>query len=257
MVPRLYVPSLDPQDRTVELPDEEAGHLRRVLRAKAGSAVRLFDGRGREVSARLRSVDRASVVAEVEGPVDAAAEWGVRVTLAQAVLKGDKIDDVIRDAVMLGVAEIQPLLTARTDVPAAALSNGRRLERWRRIAVSSAKQSGRAVVPPVLEPLTLAACLAAARPGLSLVLVEPAAASWASAAGPPAGVPASATVLVGPEGGWAEDELASCLSAGCLPMSLGPRTLRADAAPLVALSVLQHAWGEIPGFRVRDSGFGS
>jgi len=243
MVPRLYVPSLDPRDRTVSLPADEAAHLRRVLRVKPGAAVRLFDGRGREVAARVASVDRAAVVAEIGDPVSAAPEWGVRVTLAQAVLKGDKIDDVIRDAVMMGVAAVQPLLTARTDVPAAAFSHGRRLERWQRIAVSSAKQCGRAVVPPVLTPRALADCLDAARAEVSLMLVEPAAVAASSAvAWPPPDAPGSALVLVGPEGGWADEEVAHALSAGCLPVSLGPRTLRADAAAVIALSVLQYIW---------------
>ena len=245
MVPRLYVPSLDAGARTVELPEEEAAHLRRVLRVKAGAAVRLFDGRGREVAAQVTSVGRSAVVAEIGGPVAAAPEWRVHVTLAQAVLKGDKTDDVIRDAVMMGVAAVQPMLTARIDVPAAAFSRGRRLERWQRIAVSSAKQCGRAVVPPVLAPRALKECLDAQRADLTLILVEPAAAPPAAVAGawPRAGAPASAVVLVGPEGGWADEEVALALSAGCLPVSLGPRTLRADAAAIVALSVLQYIWG--------------
>jgi 16S rRNA (uracil1498-N3)-methyltransferase len=244
MVPRLYVPSLDPRDRSVSLPADEAAHLRRVLRVKAGAAVRLFDGRGREVAARVTSVDRAAVVAEIGDPVAAAPEWGVHVTLAQAVLKGDKIDDVIRDAVMMGVAAVQPLLTARTDVPAAAFTHGRRLERWQRIAVSSAKQCGRAVVPPVLTPQALTDCLDAAQAEITLMLVEPAAVT-ASAAGawPRADAPKTVMVLVGPEGGWANEEVAQAMSAGCLPVSLGPRTLRADAAAIVALSVLQYIWG--------------
>ena len=175
MVPRLYVPSLDARSRTTTLPEDEAAHVRRVLRVKVGQAVRLFDGRGGEVDARVISADRAGVVVEIGEPVVSALEWPVRVTLAQAVLKGDKIDDVIRDAVMMGVAAVQPLLTARTEVPEAAFSRGRRVERWQRIAVASAKQCGRAVVPHILAPCSLTACLAEARPGVRLMLVEPAA----------------------------------------------------------------------------------
>ena len=159
-----------PRRPQVALPADEAGHLRRVLRVQAGAAVRIFDGRGREVEARVTSVDRTGVVVEVGEPVVPAPEWRVRVTLAQAVLKGDKIDDVIRDAVMMGVASIQPMLTARTDVPEAAFSRGRRVERWQRIAVSSAKQCGRAVVPPVLAPRSLPDCLGAGTTGPALIL---------------------------------------------------------------------------------------
>jgi 16S rRNA (uracil1498-N3)-methyltransferase len=244
MVPRLYVPSLDPHAHTVELPDDEAGHLRRVLRVKAGAAIRLFDGRGQEVAARVASVNRAAVVAEIGGPVVPAPEWTVQVTLAQAVLKGDKIDNVIRDAVMMGVAAIQPLLTARTDIPASAFSRGRRLDRWHRIAVSSSKQCGRAVVPAVRPARVLKECLESADDfGVKLILIEPAAMPSGCDGRLPAAEPGSALLLVGPEGGWADAEVEMAASAGCLPITLGPRTLRADAAPLVALGVMQYAWG--------------
>ena len=256
MVPRLFVPLLEPRARLVELPDDEAGHLRRVLRVKAGAAVRLFDGRGREVAARVASVARAAVVVEVGDPIAPAPEWGVRVTLAQAVLKGDKLDDVIRDAVMMGVAEIQPVITERTDVPSSAVAGDRRLDRWHRIAVSSSKQCGRAVVPPVRAARPLRECLAALDAGVRLILLEPAAMPEGCAGQPPAAAPASALLLAGPEGGWSDAEVAAARSAGCLPVSLGPRTLRADAAALVALGVLQSVWGERPGVGAQDSGFG-
>ena len=243
MVPRLYVPLLGVSDRTIDLPDDEAGHLRRVLRVKAGAAIRLFDGRGREVAARVAAVLPDRVVAEIGDPVDAAAEWGVRVTLAQAVLKGDKIDEVIRDAVMMGVSAMQLLVSARTEVPAPAWSRGRRLERWQRIAVSSAKQCGRAVVPAVLAPAPLGDVLAAAEPSAArLMLVEPSAARAGPETALPAEAPAAAVVLVGPEGGWSAEDLALAMASGCLRLSLGPRTLRADAAAVVALSVMQYAW---------------
>jgi 16S rRNA (uracil1498-N3)-methyltransferase len=242
MVPRLYVPSLGALDRTVQLPDDEAGHLRRVLRVKVGATVRLFDGRGREVEARVASVSSAAVLAEIGAPVAAAPEWNVHVTLAQAVLKGDKTDDVVRDAVMMGVSAVQPMLTVRTDVPAAAFSSGRRLDRWSRIAVSSSKQCGRAVVPPVHAVRPLRACLEAGEADLQLILVEPAAMPSGSTGRLPEEAPGSVLLLAGPEGGWEEDEVALALSAGCVPVSLGPRTLRADAAALVALGALQYAW---------------
>jgi 16S rRNA (uracil1498-N3)-methyltransferase len=242
MVPRLFVPSLDTRERRVALPENEADHLRRVLRVKAGDPVRLFDGRGHECAARVTSVDRSAVMVEIGQDVVAAPEWGVRVVLAQAVLKGDKIDDVIRDAVMMGVAAFQPLLTERTDVPAAAFTHGRRLERWRRIAVASAKQCGRAVVPAVHPPQSLRDCLEGTQAEARWMLVEPAAAPGTSGL-PRDAAPASALVLVGPEGGWTGEEVSLALAAGCRPVSLGPRTLRADAAAIVALGVLQHVWG--------------
>jgi 16S rRNA (uracil1498-N3)-methyltransferase len=252
MVPRVYAPSLGPGDRTVALPADEADHLRRVLRVKPGAAIHVFDGRGREFAARVASVGRDAVVAEVGEPVAAAPEWRVGVTLAQAVLKGDKIDDVIRDAVMMGVAAIRPLLTERTDVPPAAFGRGGRTERWHRIAVASAKQCGRAVVPEILPLQSLPACLEAADADLRLMMVEPRAAAGRRAAAGLSPAPASALLVVGPEGGWTQAEVDAAIAAGCGLMTLGERTLRADAAPIVALAVLQCAWGEVPGFGARD-----
>jgi len=256
MVPRLYVPSLSPGARILSLPAAEAEHLARVLRVKPGAAVRVFDGRGFECEARVSAVVRHEVTVEIGRSVTPAAECRVRVTLAQAVLKGDKIDDVIRDVVMMGIAAVQPLLTARTDVPPAAFARGGRLERWRRIAIASAKQCGRAVVPEIYPPASLPACLDADRSDVRLLLVEPSASTPQAAASRLPQSVASAIVLIGPEGGWAAEEVITAVTAGCGTISLGARTLRADATPLVALSVLQYFWGDIPQFGIRDSGLG-
>jgi 16S rRNA (uracil1498-N3)-methyltransferase len=174
------------------------------------------------------------------------------VTLAQSVLKGEKTDGVIRDAVMMGVAAVQPILTDRTDVPASAFDHGGRTGRWRRIAIASAKQCGRAVVPEVYPPMSLRECLDAHRCEARVVLVEPSAAGGALNIGHVPREPASALVLVGPEGGWEPDEVAAAVAAGCAPITLGPRTLRADAASIVALGVLLQFWGEIPAVGARD-----
>ena len=257
MVARLHVPSLSAGERTLTLPPEEADYLRRVLRARPGLAVRIFDGAGNEREGRVTSIGRHGVSVEVGDPVAPAPECRVRITLAQSLLKGDKLDDVVRDAVMLGVAAVQPLVTARADVPAAAFDEGGRIERWRRIAVASARQCGRAVVPEIYQPLSLDACLDTRRCEARALLVEPSAVTQ----GPgPRGLPArpaSALLLVGPEGGWSTEEIRAAAEAGCTAVTLGARTLRADAAPLVALSVLLAYWGEMPGFGIRDPGLGT
>jgi 16S rRNA (uracil1498-N3)-methyltransferase len=244
---RFYAPSLQPDLGTVRLPDEEAAHLVRVLRLKPGDVVRVFDGRGLECSARVASISRDEVMVEPTGLVDAVPETRTAITLAQAVLKADKMDDVVRDAVMVGVAAIQPLRTVRTEVPSGALRSRTRTDRWRRVAVSSAKQCGRAVVPPIRTACTLEQCLASDSSALRVILVEPG--SGAAASGLDglrvARPPASALVLVGPEGGWEDEEIALARRAGAIAVTLGARTLRADAAPLVALSALLSLWGDL------------
>jgi 16S rRNA (uracil1498-N3)-methyltransferase len=146
---------------------------------------------------------------------------------------------------MMGVGVVQPIVAERSEVTVAALVRGRRRERWQRIAVSSAKQCGRAVVPAVLEPRTLVAVLEELRVaphGVVLLCVEPSvaagAASVADLEGPP---PSEVTLLVGPEGGWAPEELVLAARV-CRFVTIGGRTLRANAAAIVALSALLTRW---------------
>lgn len=247
MPPRFYAPELRPGLTNVELPADEAAHLTRVLRLRVGAEVRVFDGRGYQCIARVSAAHKDVVRLEVLGPAGAAPEPRVRLTLAPALLKGDKLDDIIRDAVMLGVALIQPILTDRIDVPAAAAGQRSRQHRWQRIAISSVKQCGRAVVPEVRPPASLAACLGADTSQLRVMLVEPDAQAPAGSIqklGQGSQI-ASALVLVGPEGGWTPQEIASAAGAGCQLVTLGRRTLRADAAPTIAVAVLQAVWGDL------------
>lgn len=236
-VHRFHAPDLPDEGALLALPDEEARHLAQVLRLTIGDAVRVFDGRGREHDARVENAGRRRVEVRVGPPAAPAPEARTRVTLAAALLKGDKFDDVVRDGAMLGAAVIQPLVTAHTDVPAARAGSTARLDRWRRVALSSTKQCGRAVIADVAAPVSL-------REGLRqlpqpwVVLAEPA----AGEAGTLPARPREATVFVGPEGGWAIDEIIAFRDGGAHVLRLGGRTLRADAAPLVALSVLLYAW---------------
>jgi 16S rRNA (uracil1498-N3)-methyltransferase len=246
---RFFAPSLDAGDETVMLPRDEAEHLTRVLRLGVGDDVTVFDGRGHEWRARVVSVVRRDVRVQLVSRIDSPAEAGVALTLAQAVLKGEKMDDIVRDAVMLGVAAVQPLVTSRAETTVAALSRGTRLDRWRRVALASVKQSRRAVLPDIRRPLTLESFLQDPPAALTLMLVEPGAAG-ADAAEPLTALqslstPQDATVFVGPEGGWTESELVQARHAGTRLVTLGRRTLRADATPIAAISVLQYIWGDL------------
>ncbi len=240
---RFFAPSLDPGDDIVELPREEAEHLSRVLRLGAGDSVAVFNGRGDEFLARVVAADRRDVRVELQSRIEAAPEPRVSTTLVQAVLKGDKMDDVVRDAVMMGVATVQPIVSRRSETSVAALVRGARLERWRRIALASVKQSRRAVLPEILTPLTFESWLAEPPSDVRLMFVEPGidgAEPMATLRTEP--VPASAAVIVGPEGGWDPSECQAAATRGVRRMSLGARTLRADAVPVAALSVLDFLW---------------
>jgi 16S rRNA (uracil1498-N3)-methyltransferase len=223
-------------EATIELPREEATHLVRVLRLSAGDHVRIFNGRGDEWDARVHETRRDHAVVRLGSRIVPPSEPRTRMTLAAAVLKGDKMDDVVRDAVMLGVAVIQPLVTMHTETSLAILARRQRVARWQRVAVASAKQCGRAVVPEVSPPRPFFDALATVND--AVMLVEPSVAPRALALRE---VPARAsiTVFVGPEGGWAEEELTRARESGAMLLTLGAQTLRADAVPLIALTALR------------------
>lgn len=264
MRPRFYVPDLDPGAECIQLPDDEAEHLARVLRLTAGAEVEIFDGRGGVWRAEVLEAGKRTVQVRAGARAIAAPETRIPITLVPSVLKSDKMDDVVRDAVMLGIAAIQPVLSARSEMSLAALTRGRRAERWRRIAVVSAKQCGRAVVPPIFDPFTfdhylnqptgggnpldLSATAGGKPSGLPearLMCVEPSALEGGARSVHDVPSPSSAHLIVGPEGGWSPEELSAAIAWGAVPISLGGRTLRADAVPLVALTALLTTWSAL------------
>lgn len=206
-----------------DLPGAVAHHLGAVLRRRPGDRVVLFDGRGQEACATLREVARGRVAAEVEPAVQVVREPRVRVTLAVALPKRSRAEWLFEHGTEVGVARFQPVVADRS-----ALRKGN-LERWQRIVAAAAGQCDRSLVPSVEPPLSLGAFLAASG--------EPAADDerWiADGHGPELGPAAreAATLLVGPEGGWTEQERADAYAAGFRSCSLGPLTLRTETAAL-------------------------
>jgi 16S rRNA (uracil1498-N3)-methyltransferase len=221
---------------------EESHHLARVLRLGVGDVVAALDGRGRELSVRLTRVGTRGAEGTIVSRRALDTESPLVLTLAQGIAKGDKMEGIIRMATELGVTRIVPLLTERSLVGAEAAS--RRLARWRRVAKEAAKQSGRAVIPEVAQPHTPADWLAPlGGTGLLLCL-------WENERAPlderlPADRPARATVVVGPEGGLTEAEVAGLRGVGAVVAGLGPRILRTETAGPVAVALLQSRYGDL------------
>jgi 16S rRNA (uracil1498-N3)-methyltransferase len=246
MLPRFLATDLDPASNTASLSAEETHHLIHVLRLRLGDEIAVFDGNGREYRARIERVSRDGASVHLLEEISAAQEPAVRLTLAQAVLKGDKMEDVVRDATMMGVAAIEPLITAHTTVRMKALGEGQASDRWRRIAVASAKQCRRAVLPVIGNGTPFDEWVVQDTAEMRLMLVEP----TVTVEGHPMTTvqgqrPGSATLMVGPEGGWADNEIEIAVRAGWVPITLGRRTLRADAVALVAIGVLQFVWADL------------
>jgi 16S rRNA (uracil1498-N3)-methyltransferase len=243
MLPRFLAESLDIEAGIARLSADEARHLAQVMRIEVADDVAVFDGAGREFRARVERIGKDGADLRLLDEFPAPPEPAVRLTLAQAVIKGEKMDDIVRDATMMGVKAIEPLVTEHT---AAHMREGRAPERWRRIAISSAKQCRRAVVPAIGPGLPFEEWLARDAAEMRILLVEPSAAVEGHPVSTLGGSrPASGSLMVGPEGGWSVPEIEAAVRAGCVPITLGRRTLRADAAPIVAIGVLQFLWGDL------------
>ena len=239
------MPGVTAASERVELPEDEAEHLVRVLRLGVGDEVDVFDGRGSLWRAEVVQVGKKSAAIKTLERGRPARELDLALTLVVSVLKGDKMDDVVRDAVMLGVSSIRPVISERSETSLAAMARSSRIARWQRIAVASAKQCGRAVVPPVHDAAPLDWYWSESGNATRVMCVEPSA-----VLGDVVGVQSvprsdAVDVIVGPEGGWAVPEVAAAHDSGAILMSLGGRTLRADAVPIVALTALLTIWGDL------------
>jgi 16S rRNA (uracil1498-N3)-methyltransferase len=243
MLPRFLVPDLEAQQPEVTLPRDEGHHLSRVLRMKPGDEVAVFDGRGLDFRARIASILGGAVTVRLLDPLVPQPSPSVRLTLVQAVLKGEAMDEVVRDVTMLGVAAIQPVVSERTTMKVSTLA--RAVERWHRIALSSTKQCGRSRLPEIHQLVGFQEWVRRPDRNDAFILLEPSAALPETmrirdlAHRPP---PSSVTLVVGPEGGWTPDERDLAIRAGCRPLSIGRLTLRADAVPLAATAALLALW---------------
>jgi 16S rRNA (uracil1498-N3)-methyltransferase len=239
-VARFHVAEAAPGAR-IELPEHAAHHAREVLRLRPGSAVRVFDGHGHEYEASLDQVTRKRVSARVAGPVAARLESPLRVVLALPPLKGDRMEIALQKATELGVAEVWPVVTARTDTAARPALEGSRQDRWEKVLSGAAEQCGRAVVPVAAPTMTLDGLLEAPFDGLRLL--------FEAIPNPrPLGGfarPQAVLLLVGPPGGWEDREFDRLVARGFEPTSLGPRILRTETAAIAAVSAAQVLWGDL------------
>ncbi|MED5621416.1 16S rRNA (uracil(1498)-N(3))-methyltransferase [Ideonella sp. BN130291] len=235
-VPRLYVPHPLAEGQPLDLPAGAARHVQ-VLRLQPGAPLRLFNGEGIEFDATVVRMGRSDVAVLVGAGEAVERELPLAVTLALGMPANDRMDALVEKATELGVAAIQPLLCERSVLRLAGERADKRREHWQGIAVAAAEQCGRTRVP-VIEPVQDIARWLAGGPAaggmrwlLSLGEPLPALATMAVA-------PAAVCVLSGPEGGLTPREEALAHTAGFQPVSLGPRVLRADTAPLAVLAWL-------------------
>jgi 16S rRNA (uracil1498-N3)-methyltransferase len=232
---RIYVPELQTSDDVI-VSGDEFHHAARVVRVREGEEVELFDGRGRMVHGKVSALARDQFTVAVEREIPS-RESPLRVTLAMAIIQLEKFELVLQKATELGAYALIPLITDRVEVRPERYRG--KADRWQKIIFEAVKQSGRALVPSIAEPMSFDDALQARDGGVRIIFDADAEASPERAAEP------SMTLFIGPEGGWSERELELARAAGCRFGRLGPRRLRAETAAIVALAVTAARSGDL------------
>lgn len=221
---------------TVALSPADSAHARRSLRMNIGDTLDLCDEQGHDLAAHIEAFDDDLVVARIDGVCDSHSEPHTRVTLYQGLPKGDKFEQIIQKSVELGVAEIVPVEMSRS-IAKIGDKGDKKLARFQKIADEAAGQSERGIKPAVAAPLSFKEAVARIQTSgeKTLVCYERGGVPMKTVLSP---TDTAVALVVGPEGGIAPEELQALVSAGATAITLGPRILRTETAPLAALAVL-------------------
>lgn len=238
---RVYTPQAMSSADILQLESPASHYLKRVLRLSEGDPVTLFNGDGMDYSGEICEIQRQHVKIRLVGSQNPGNESSLKITLAQAISRGERMDFSLQKATELGVFCIQPVTSSRVEVHLDGTRLAKRQARWQGVVISACEQSGRAVAPEVKTPLSLTQWLLSATgsPGLVLDPEAEQKLSTLSINGD------SISILVGPEGGFSSEEVEQIQLAGIKPVSLGPRVLRTETAGPAAITVLQATKGDL------------
>jgi 16S rRNA (uracil1498-N3)-methyltransferase len=240
-IPRIYTAQDLDSGTALLLEPQPSHHLARVLRKGVGDTLILFNGAGGEYPAEITTVGKKQVEVRTGDHRDADCESPLHIHLGIAISRGDRMDWIVQKSTELGVGAITPLITDYTGVKLSGAREEKKIRHWRQVAISACEQCGRSRLPSIRAPLPLSHWLASAEAEKKLVLHHRA----GERTDVKAVTPTSVALLVGPEGGLSEEEIASAEDAGFSSLKLGPRVLRTETAPLVALTLLQGRWGDM------------
>jgi 16S rRNA (uracil1498-N3)-methyltransferase len=246
-MPVFFLPPPAVTPPTVTIMGELLAHLRDSLRIKVGETILVADGDDRRYRAEITAITKQSMTGRITGVIHRPSQRAPSLTLGQALLKGEKMDWVIQKTTELGVQTIIPVQSRQSIVQLKADRVEAQTARWKRIALEAAQQSEQWRAPTIASPRSLSSCMTQIpAPSLTLMLAErrDRISTLASIELPTSGQ-TSILVLVGPEGGWTREEVSTAEGAGCIPITLGPKMLRAETAAITAIGILQHRLGEL------------
>ena len=241
-IPRFYCPIPLSANSLITLPEQTFRHAIQVLRLNVGEPLIIFNGEGGEYLANIATIHKRSACIALQHYQAGVSESPLNLTLVQAIIKPEKMDLALQKAVELGVTAIQPLFTERSVVRLNKAALEKKQQHWQGIVIAACEQSGRTLIPELKPNLSLTDYLAQSYTAKRLILVPGDYPNIKSLMPP---VPSHLELVIGPEGGFSDNEVTLSLSAGLQAISLGPRILRAETASLTSLALLQQHWGDL------------
>ncbi len=245
-MPRFFVDRSDISDATAIIRGDDSSHIQRVLRLRKGDEVTLCDGLGWDYRAVIETGEKDATILTVIDRYPSSGEPAVKVSLYQGLPKASKLELIIQKCVELGVSEIIPTVTDRTVVRIDSEKDAaRKAERWQRISEEAAKQSGRGIIPKVHVPVPLKEAVEGADHILKLLLWEGERETSLRSMLTARQKADSIAVLIGPEGGFSQEEVSLAQSSGWIPVSAGPRILRTETAGLAVVTAIMYQMEEM------------
>lgn len=239
-IPRIYTDQALSAFANLSLEEAPSHHLSKVLRMEIGRPLIVFNGKGSEFQAVISGISKKHVEITLAEEQNIDRQSPLKLTLAIGISKGDRMDWVLQKATELGITRIVPLLTERTEIRLKGDRLAKRQAHWQQVLISACEQCQRNRLPELFAPQELNQWLTSDSSELKFVLHH-----RDSKGLPENATPSSVSLLIGPEGGLSEEEITEAKQQGYQPLTLGPRVLRTETAPIAAISLAQYLWGDL------------
>lgn len=239
-IPRFFEAQPLAHDSEITLSDSVTQHVSRSLRMRPEEQIILFNGDGLEHKAMLTEITKRNVIARIIESSEPNSESPLTISIGQTLSRGERMDYAVQKSTEMGVNTITPLFSERCEVKLPKERQEKRVNHWQQIAISACEQSGRTVPPKVTFPADLKTWLGAQEAELKFVLHHHSEQPLTELA-----APKSIALLIGPEGGLSQNEVELAVQHGFKPLTLGPRVMRTETAPVAALSLLNYLWGDL------------
>lgn len=238
-IPRIFTSQALTADSLIELEEAQSHHLSKVLRMQVGRELILFNGAGGEYSAIIETITKKSLSVKLANLNPDNRQSSLQLELAIGISRGDRMDWVLQKATELGVSKITPLITERTEVKLGGERSDKKLAHWQQTLISACEQCQRNLLPELNQPILFSDWVTQCKAEFKFVLHH-----RDNQGLPQHKTTDSVALLIGPEGGLSETEIAQAVAQQFSPLTLGPRVLRTETAPVAAISVVQYLWGD-------------